>query len=211
MKDAYELIGSKGCGSVIVEAALALAGLPYRLTELPYLEEGPGRARLLALNPLGQVPTLVLPDGAVMTESAAMVLHIAETAPASRLAPAPGAPGRAAFLNLIVLLVAAVYPTFTFADDPAKWVGEGPAAASLKASVDARRLDILKRLDTTLAPSPFAFGDAPSGVDLYLACLTRWRPGRAWFADHTPTLVAIADAVDRHPVAGPIYIRNFTG
>ncbi len=34
-----------------------------------------------SLNPLGQVPTLVLPDGRVMTESAAIILHLADQAP----------------------------------------------------------------------------------------------------------------------------------
>lgn len=31
----YELIGSRGCGSAIVEMALALANVPYTLTDLP--------------------------------------------------------------------------------------------------------------------------------------------------------------------------------
>lgn len=72
----YELIGSRGCGSAIVEMALALANVPYTLTDLPYLKPGPGRDRLLSLNVTGQVPTLVLPDGEVMTESAAIVMHL---------------------------------------------------------------------------------------------------------------------------------------
>jgi hypothetical protein len=54
---AMELIGSLGCGSMIVEQALAWTGLPHRLTDVAYLEPGPQRARLLSLNPLGHVPT----------------------------------------------------------------------------------------------------------------------------------------------------------
>ena len=109
----YELIASKGCGSAVIEMALELAGLPHRVTLIPYLEPGPGRERLLSLNPLGQVPTLVLPGGTVMTESAAMALHIHDAAPQAGLAPRPDDPSRAAFLNLLVVLVGALYPTFT--------------------------------------------------------------------------------------------------
>ena len=51
----HELIGSAGCGSAIAEMALANA----HTLEVPYLKPGPQRDRLLRLNPLGQVPTLV--------------------------------------------------------------------------------------------------------------------------------------------------------
>ena len=40
------LIASKGAGSMIVEAALALSGLPFEVEMLPYLEPGPPRDTL---------------------------------------------------------------------------------------------------------------------------------------------------------------------
>ena len=121
----YELIGSAGCGSAIVEMALALANVPYTLEDVPYLKPGPQRDRLLRLNPLGQVPTLVTPDGEVMTESAAMILHLHDVAPQAGLAPLPDQPERARFLNLLIRLVAAIYPTFTYGDNPPQWTTEG--------------------------------------------------------------------------------------
>src|SRR5271168_4293218 len=48
-----ELIGSLDCGSIIAEMALALAGVPCTITDIPYLKDGPERQRLLELNPLG--------------------------------------------------------------------------------------------------------------------------------------------------------------
>jgi hypothetical protein len=83
----HRLIGNPGCGSAIVEAALALSGLPYETEMLDIWRPGPERDRLFQLNPLGQVPVLVLPDGSVMTESAAMVLHVIDLAPGAGLAP----------------------------------------------------------------------------------------------------------------------------
>ena len=127
----YELMSSVGCGSVIVEMAFALAGLPVDVTEIPYGKPGPERDRLLSLNPLGQVPVLVLPGGDVMTESAAMVLHLDDLVPEAGLLPRPGDAGRPAALNQLVLLVAAVYPTVTFSDPPEMWTLPGPAAERL--------------------------------------------------------------------------------
>ena len=205
----YELIGSKGCGSAIVEMAFDIAGIPHRVTNLPYLEPSEGRDRLLALNPLGQVPTLVLPDGSVMTESAAMILHAAEAAPQAGLAPLPGTPLRARFLNELVVLVAAVYPTFTFADDPAKFGLDGDAAVDFKALVDGRRLDIFRQIDGRIA-GPFWLGDSLSALDLYLVALIRWRPGLAWFEAKVPRVVAAVRAAEAHPKVAAAVRRHFT-
>src|SRR5262245_27627047 len=107
----YHLIASKATGSMIVEAALALSKLPYDVEMIPYVEPGPQRDRLLSLNPLGQVPTLLLPDGRVMTESAAIILHLADEVPDANLIPPPNDPARPMFLRGLAFIVAAIYPT----------------------------------------------------------------------------------------------------
>ncbi len=92
MHDTYTLFGTQGCGSTIVAAALALTAFPWGYEEVDYTQDGPERDRLLALNPLGQVPTLVLPNDEVMTESAAIILLLHDRAPHAELAPPGGSP-----------------------------------------------------------------------------------------------------------------------
>ncbi len=60
------LYGTPGWGSAIVEAMLALVGEPYDFVDVEGFDR-PGEAhdRLAAVNPLRQVPTLVLDDGEV--------------------------------------------------------------------------------------------------------------------------------------------------
>ena len=48
----------------------------------------PAFDELLPINPTGQIPTLVLPDGSVLTESAAILIHLADAHPDSGLLPA---------------------------------------------------------------------------------------------------------------------------
>jgi len=70
--DRYVLFGVKGWGSAITEAQLALCKAPYEMVEVDGFDSpSAARDRLLAYNPLAQVPTLVLPHGVVMRESAA--------------------------------------------------------------------------------------------------------------------------------------------
>src|SRR4051812_41872777 len=94
----HRLYCSKGSGSMLVEAAFERAGVPVEFVDLAWEDVGWNSRVLAPLNPLGQIPTLVLPDGTVMTESAAMILYLAERAPDAGLAPAIGHPSRPAFL-----------------------------------------------------------------------------------------------------------------
>lgn len=203
----YELIASKGCGSAVIEMALALAGLPHRVTRIPYLVPGPERERLLSLNPLGQVPTLILPDGTVMTESAAMVLHIHDVAPQAGLVPAD-AGIRPFFFNLLIVLVGAVYPTFTFGDEPKQFGLNDAAASTLRSESDARRMRIWQHMETQITPHPHALGSALTAIDLYLAVMTTWRPGREWFSENCPKLLSAAEAAARIPAIGEVIARN---
>ena len=64
----YVLHGNPGWGSAIVEAQLAFHGPPFRVENAGDLfESEEARARLRPLNPLAQVPVLVLPDGRALT------------------------------------------------------------------------------------------------------------------------------------------------
>jgi GST-like protein len=204
----YRLITTKGCGSTIVEAALTLARLPFEVEEIDYGEPGPAQDRLRALNPLCQVPTLLLPDGAVMTESAAMILHIADRAPEAGLVPGPDDPRRPAFLRWLIFMVAVIYPTYTYGDEPAKWVGE-TAGPALRDSTDRHREAMWRYVHEQTSPSPWLLGERFSALDLYVAVMTMWRPRGGWFEANTPKLAAIREGVAAMPELTQVWRRNF--
>ena len=80
-----------------------------------------------------------MPDGSVMTETAAIALHVDELVPAAGLFPAPGDPLRRDALRWLMFLIAAVYPTFTYGDEPEKWIGDaGPRLARRDPRATAR-------------------------------------------------------------------------
>lgn len=205
---AFVLYGVPGWGSVLAEAALAWCDRPYRFEDVTgFAGPGPARDRLIAINPLAQVPTLVLPDGAVLTESAAIGLYLAEQAPDAGLMPAIGHPARANFLRWLVWLVAAVYPTFTYGDYPERWAAGD--AATLRAATDAHRERLWRWFETEVAADPWSLGKTFSLLDVYVAAMTRWRPRRPWFAEHCSRLTRIALAADALPKLAPVWRRNF--
>lgn len=202
----WRLFATRGCGSAIVEAVFALAELPYERDEVDYEHEGPGRDRLRAANPLGQVPTLVLPDGSIMTESAAIALHVDDLVPAAGLLPPATDPLRREALRWLVFLVSAIYPTFTYGDDTAKWVGD--AGEALRASTNAHRENLWRQAEAA-ARGPWFLGARFSVIDVYIAVMTHWRPRGAWFAAHAPKLSAIAAAVAAEPRLASVWAVNF--
>lgn len=85
---ALTLYGSAGSGSAAVEMALQAAGQPYRVVRASTWESDSAQAELRRVNPLGQIPTLVLADGTVLTESAAILIHLGLEHPGQHIVPA---------------------------------------------------------------------------------------------------------------------------
>ncbi|VVT50337.1 Uncharacterized GST-like protein yncG [Kosakonia radicincitans] len=74
--------GVPGWGSALSEVMLTLAEIPYRFVNVDGFDQPGARQEMLKkLNPLGQVPTLQLDDGSIMTESAAVALMILDQRP----------------------------------------------------------------------------------------------------------------------------------
>ena len=205
------LFGEPGWGSVIVEAQLDWYGLDFDFERVGDLfKSAKGRERLAAFNPLAQIPTLVLADGTVLTESAAITLYLAEVTGRDSLVPGTAAAERSAFLRWLVFLVANVYPTYTYADDPSRFVeGEEPQR-SFKARVSAYRETLYSQLEG-VAGSPWFLGTRFSALDIYVCAMSRWRPGRAWFAAHAPKLAAVATRTQQVPELAACWQRNALG
>jgi len=205
----FRLYQMPGWGSAIVEAQLVFYGLPHELVETGDIyEDAAARERLAALNPLAQVPTLVLPSGEVLTESAAMTLYLADVAASGALVPGPGAAERAAFLRWLVYLVANIYPCFTFADVPTRYVADAEAAKAFRTSVDERVKTLWREVEAA-AVGPWFLGQRFSALDIFIGVMSHWRPRPAWFAAEAPKLAAIAQRVQARPELAAVFKRNF--
>ena len=210
MTKPYKLYATNGCGSMIVEIAFGLAKVPFEIVDVPWSDTGWKSKALKKLNPLGQVPTLVLPDGVVMTESAAMLFHLSDTVPGFELIPPAGHPSRADFLRWQIFLVSAVYPTFTYGDVTERWVGEPyktGAGKLLRESTHGHRQDLWRFVEKQI-DGPWFLGETFSALDVYMWAMTLWRPGRDWFKAECPTLHKIAMRVDADPVVKKVAARN---
>jgi GST-like protein len=205
------LYENPGWGSAIVELQLAFYGLPHRLITAGNVHQDPGaRAALGRVNPLIQVPTMVLPDGEVMTESAAMTLLLADLAGSDALVPKALAPERAAFLRWLIFLVASIYPSFVYSDAPERFVpGNGGEAYQTKVIDHRKTMWKVMEAECTRRGGPHFLGARLTAIDFFLACMVHWRPKEAWFKLETPHLWQAASAVWALPQVSDAYKRNF--
>lgn len=210
--DPYRLWQNPGWGSAIVEAQLAFYRLPYVLIDAgDVFADTAARSRVLAVNPLGQLPTLELPAGEVMTESAAITLLLADHAGSDALVPGPGAKERPAFLRWLVFLVANLYPAVSYFDNAQAFLADPAAAESFRRAVAGQKERLWRQIGDALRSQggPWALGARMSALDIFIAVMVNWRPGRPWFAAEEPELLDIAERLAAAAEFVPVFERNF--
>jgi glutathione S-transferase len=161
--------------STIVEIVLHELDLPYQVRTIDKSAGDLTRPDYLALHPLGLVPVLETPDGA-MFETAAILLYLSETPQAEghHLAPAPGTPDRAAFLKWLFFTSSNLHPTLLQTFYPERTVGPDQTEAVV-ALARAKLHIYLNLLNTVAETQPAWLSDtAPTLLGYYLAMLMRW-------------------------------------
>jgi len=201
----YRLYNRVGSGGFVAEAALAMAEAPYELEELDSKPGTPLPESFRATNPWRQVPTLVLPDGSTLTETAAILIHIAACFPDKGLAPPPGTPEHAAFLRWMVFTNVNIYEAVLRRSYPSRYTTDPDSIESTQEAAIARMGDALTVLENAINPGPFLLGETMSVADIYVAMLFVWFRGTI----DAPRLTALTEGVRQHPVVGPIWRRHF--
>ncbi|PTT86749.1 glutathione S-transferase [Pelomonas sp. HMWF004] len=203
------LYGAEASGAVAVEAALTLLGLPYTLIEGATWAEAAARDRVATRNPMRQIPTLVLPDGEVMTESAAILIYLADLDPAASLAPAPSDPKRRQFLRWMLYVSSAIYSLHWIKPD-VKRIGAPEASRdSVVEAVHDRIAFCWANMDSQLSPGRFLLGDELTVLDLYVAVVSRFGPWRERFIEAAPNMAAAVHRVDAEPRLAALWRERF--
>lgn len=190
--------------SLIVRLALEEAGLPYQTALVDRATRAQVSAAYRALNPTGLIPTLVTPQGPV-SETAAILLWLAETHPDAGLAPPAGSALRIPFLKWLLFLSNTAHADLRQVFYPAQYV---PAAAipGHTALAHARMINHFTLLNQAAMAQPALFA-APGVLGAYCAVLMRWsvlypRDGAKWFRpDDFPALLAVAAQLETRPAA----------
>ncbi len=161
--------------------------IPYRWRELDVLKQETRTAGFLALNPAGQVPLVILPDGRALAQSNAIIVHLAE---GSELIPADSY-DRAKMFEWLFWEQYSHEPYVAVARFQMAYLGK--PRHELDSKLVERGRAALRRLEDGLETTPFLVADKLSLADIALVAYTRVaHEGGFDLADYPRTVAWVA-------------------
>jgi glutathione S-transferase len=121
-----------------------------------------------AINPRGYVPTLALDDGEIATEVAALVQHLAEQGPQSKLLPPAGSRERFRVQQWLTFVSSELHKTFS------PWLWHPETAEPTKQAARDKLAARFAELDRHLANRAYLTGDDFTVADAYAFTIVNW-------------------------------------
>jgi len=204
----YTLFGTTGSGSAAVEAALERTGAPFRIVTASSWEPDSALAELSAVNPLQQIPTLAMPDGSVLTESAAILIHLGLAYPQAGLLPAD-ASARAQAVRGLVYIAANCYSAISVSDYPERWCADIDESARERI-IRGTRARLHHHWDVFADQFSGQLNDTqPRALDILAAVVSKWSGTRAHLRTARPEFFATLQRIESHPQLAPVFSRHF--
>jgi glutathione S-transferase len=204
----YIVFGDRRSGAFAVEAALAEAGVNYEFHSVSLEKNEQKSPEYLALNPSGKMPALKLPSGEIVTESAAILLTIADRFPQAGLIPPHATFARAEAYRWIAFMASEIYPMVEIVDYPDRFAPPGAEAEALKARAIARIRERILLVEAAIA-GPWLLAHEFCAADIYAAMFSRWSVGKDWRGKHLPKLNALVEKLAARPRIAPVWQKHF--
>jgi glutathione S-transferase len=167
---------ARGSCSLASHIALEDADAKYEAVRLDFSKSQQRGAEYLAVNPKGRVPALAT-DRGVISENPAILLWIAQTYPAAKLAPLddPFALGQMQALN--GYLSSTVHVAHAPKLRGARWSDDAAVVEALKLKVAQNMGDCFELIENEFFKGPWAMGDHYTVADPYLYTVATWLEG----------------------------------
>ena len=168
-----KLFTMPGTCALSVHIVLEWIGRPY---EVEVMARGANKSvAYVSINPSGQVPALKLDDGRVLTEAAAILTYLSDTAPEANLGNGGSDPfSRYELAQLLSYLTGEVHVAFKPYFSPQRFLSDETHFKSLQDQAFVVLAPMLDRLERQLGNLDFILNDRRSVADPYLYVLLRW-------------------------------------
>lgn len=161
-----KLYVSRGASSIAAHTILKELALPHQIEVVPL---GKLDSPLYQKNPLGQVPTLVLSSGKVLTQNVAILPYLGDLKPEANLFAPPASLERARIMEWMGFLNSDIHPCFRVFLRPYTFVSNEASAADLQKTLQQKLLEQFAFLDKNLAGRQWAGEARYTIVDPYIA------------------------------------------
>jgi glutathione S-transferase/GST-like protein len=205
----YKLYWAEDTGAFAPQVILEEVGAAYERCDVD-LEQGEEMAAaFLAINPRGQIPVLQLDDGSIVTESAAIVLYLAESHPEAGLLPAVGSAERAVLYRWLFFAASNLYEGILRIYYSDRYTTEVTQVDAVQAAARRYVDDMWGQLADALEEGPFFLGQKYSVIDPYLLMLTNWHENPDALFAAQPKLQRLCVAVRARAAVARVWGQHF--
>lgn len=204
----YVLYGSRQSGSLAVELALAEIGVDYVIQDVSLDANAQRDPAYAAVNPQRKIPALKTSTGETITESAAILLMLAECHSDAELMPPLRSADRATALSTLLFVATELYPLIEINDYPERF---SPDPDSVDAVREIARKTWRERwliVEDRVAGDCFLLSSGFCVVDIYIAVVSRWAQQAQWRTTNIPKIERIAAEVALRPKLAGVWNRH---
>jgi glutathione S-transferase len=162
--------------SLASHIALEEAGADYALVRISFAQNQQRSPDYLAINPKGRVPALATERG-ILTETPAMLVFIAQSFPAARLAPLDDAFAFAEIQAFNNYLCSTLHVAHAHRMRGQRWADDEAAIAAMQRKVPDSVGSCYDLIERHMLRGPWVMGEAHTICDPYLFTLAQWMEG----------------------------------
>jgi glutathione S-transferase len=182
-----------GACSLAANIALREAGVPFDVIKISHhTHKTADGVDLNEINSKGYVPALLLDNGELLTENAALLPYIADLNPAAQLAPANGTLERYRLTEWLAYINSELHKSFSPLFVP-------NASEDMKQYARANLVKRLGWLAERLGSKPYLMGERFTVADAYLFVVLSWAAHVALDLTPWPNLKAFQERIAARP------------
>jgi len=173
-----KLYYAPGTCALATHIALEEAGASYEAVRLSFKSEDQKKPDYLKINPKARVPALVT-DRGVITETPALLIYVAQTYPAAKLAPLNDPFALAQVQAFNSYLCSSVHVAHAHRMRGYRWVeaDDDHSIAAMQKKVPQSVGDSFRLIEREMLKGPWVMGNDYTVCDGYLFTLTQWLAG----------------------------------
>jgi glutathione S-transferase len=170
------LFHAPGTCSLASLIALHEGGIEHKVHFVDFKSAEQTKPDYLALNPKGRVPALATERG-VLTESPAILLFLAQSAPQSALAPLDDIFALAELQSFNAYLCSTVHINHAHRPRGSRWADEESSLEDMRRRVPGNMKANFELIETAMFKGPWVMGETFTIADAYLFTISRWLEG----------------------------------
>ena len=182
-----KLYYARGTCALASHIALEEAGASYESVRLSFKAGDHKKPDYLKINPKARVPALVT-DRGVITETPAILIYIAQSYPASRLAPLDDPYGLARVQAFNSYLCSTVHVAHAHRVRGYRWTDDAAAIETMKKKVPQTVGECFALIEREMFEGPWVMGKDYTVCDGYLFTLAQWLAADGVDINSTPRI-----------------------